>query len=83
MLFVSFNSNTTGVTCGAGDGTRTEHLNSSPVFSVVRVARSLVFYVMFCRSLLALLSVFSCPLYCLSFFDLLFPITPLVSSNSS
>ena len=32
-----------------------EHLNSSPVFSGVHVTRSLVFYVMFCRSLLFLL----------------------------
>ena len=27
--------------------------------------------------------VFFCPLYCLSFFDIRIPITPLISSNSS
>jgi hypothetical protein len=34
----------------------------------VHGARSLVFYVMFCRSLFVLLSLFSWPVYCLSFF---------------
>ena len=38
---------------------------------------------MFCRSLLVLLSFYFWPLCCLSFFDLRFLITPLVSSNSS
>ena len=52
MVFVSLNSNTTGVTCVAGTATLPEH----SVFSGVRVARSLVFCVMFCRSLLVLLS---------------------------
>ena len=48
-----------------------------PVFSGVRLARSLVFCVMFCS-----LSFFFCPLCCLSFFDLItLPITPLISSN--
>ena len=32
-----------------------EHLSSYPVFGEVRVTRSLVLYVMFCRSLLVLL----------------------------
>jgi hypothetical protein len=40
-----------------------EHLSSSPVFSGIHVARSLVFYVMFCKSLF----VFVWPLYGLSF----------------
>jgi len=35
-----------------------EHMSSSPVLSGVRVARYLVFYVMFCRSLFVLLSCF-------------------------
>ena len=35
-----------------------EHPRSSPVFSVVRVVRSLVFCIMFCRSLFVLLSFF-------------------------
>ena len=38
---------------------------------------------MFCRSLFVLLSFFSYPLCCLSFFDLRILISPLVSSNSS
>jgi hypothetical protein len=55
---------------------------SPPVFSEVRVARSLVYYVVLCRLLFALLSVFFWPLCCLSF-DFLFRITPLESSNFS
>ena len=35
-----------------------EHLSSAPVFSGVRVTRSLVLYVMFCRSLFVLLFFF-------------------------
>ena len=35
-----------------------EHMSSSPVFSVVRVAPSLFLCVMFCRSLFVLLSIF-------------------------
>jgi len=35
-----------------------EHMSSLTVFSGVRVARSLVFCVVFCRSLLVLLSFF-------------------------
>jgi hypothetical protein len=45
-----------------------EHLRASPVFSGVLVARFLVFWVMFCRSLFFLLSFFLWPLCCLSFF---------------
>jgi len=54
------------------------HMSSLPVFSGVRVARSLVFCVMFCRSsfVLFLLTI-------VSFFDLRLLITPLVSSNFS
>ena len=43
MMFLPFNSNTTGVTCGAGTAK-----------SGVRVARSLVFGAMFCRWLFVL-----------------------------
>jgi hypothetical protein len=46
-----------------------KHLRSPPVFCGVRVARSLVFCVVFCRSLFVLLY----------FFDLRILITPLVS----
>jgi hypothetical protein len=71
---MSFNSNTTGVTGGAG----TANPDFTPVLMGVRVARSLVFRVLFCRSLLVLLFFFFCPLYCLSF-DLGILITLLVS----
>jgi hypothetical protein len=59
-----------------------KHLNSPPVFSGVRVARSLVFCVMFCRSLFVLLSFFLWPLCWLSF-DWRLLITLLISSNFS
>ena len=57
-----------------------EHL-SSPFFSGVHVTRSIVFCVMFCRSLFVLLSFFFFSLCCL-FFDLRIMIIPLVSSKS-
>jgi hypothetical protein len=60
-----------------------DHLSSHPVLSGVRVTRSLVLCVMFCRSLFFLLSFFVCPFSCLSFFDLRNLITSSVSSNSS
>ena len=60
----------------------TKHPSSPPVFSAVGVAGSYVFCVVFCRSLLVLLSFFFRPLCCL-FLDLWHLITPLISSNSS
>jgi len=60
-----------------------DHPSSSPVFNGVRVTRSLVLCVWFCRSLFVLLYFFCWPLYCLFFFDIRILITPLVSSNSS
>ena len=51
--------------------------SSPPVFSGVRVTRSLVLYACFVDRLSF------CPLCCLSFFDLRILITPLESSNSS
>jgi len=60
-----------------------EHLRSPPVFSVVRVARSVVFHVMLFRSLFVRLSLFFWPLCCLSFIDLRLLIIPFVSSNFS
>ena len=54
-----------------------------PAFQRFYVARSLVFCVMFCRSLCVLLSFFFWSLYCLSFFDLRVLISPLISSNFS
>ena len=50
------------------------------VLGFTRVARSLAFYVVFCRSLFVFLSFFFWPLYCLSFSDLRFLIAHLVSS---
>jgi hypothetical protein len=73
--------------------TLSKHSSSPPGFSRVSVARSLVFYVMFCRSLFVLLSFLFWPLGYLTFFDLrrfclplwylrftAFLVTPLVSS---
>jgi hypothetical protein len=54
-----------------------------PGFSVVRVARSLVFCAMSCISLFFSLLYFCWPLGYLSFFDLWLIFTPLVSSNFS
>jgi hypothetical protein len=55
-----------------------EHPSLSSLFSGVRVAPSLVFYVMFCRSMFVFCTFFFSPFYCLSFL-----ITPLVSSKFS
>ena len=60
-----------------------EHMSSPPFFSGVHVARSLVFCVVFYRSLFVLLCIFFWPLCCLFFLDLRIMITPMVSSNSS
>ena len=63
-----------------------EPLEFTPVFFCgVRVAQSLVFYVVFCRSLFVRLSFFHvihC-IYCLSLFNLRLLITHFVSSNSN
>jgi len=59
-----------------------ERLRSPPVFSEIRVVRSLVFCGMFCNSLFVLLSFFFWPVCFLSF-DLQILITLLISSNSS
>ena len=52
MMLVSFNSNTTGVAHGAR--TASGAYEFTPMFSWIRGARSLVFYVMFCRSFFVL-----------------------------
>jgi hypothetical protein len=64
---------------------RRNHSSSPLVFSGVRVAQSLVFYVVFCRSLFVRLSFFhvSHCIYCLSLFNWRLLITPFVSSNSN
>ena len=61
----------TGVTSGAGTAYHSEHLSSSPVYSGVRVTRSLALCVCF---------VDRCLSFCTFSYGL---ITPLVSSNSS
>jgi len=55
-----------------------QQLLTLPDFSGVRVARSLGFYLVFCRLLFVL---FFWSLCCPSFFDLRLLITPLLSSN--
>ena len=52
------------------------HPLSSPVLSGVRVIRSLVLCVVFCRSLFVFLYFFFWPLCCLFFFDIRILITP-------
>jgi len=75
-------SNTTAATCGE----KTAYPFGPPEFTTdfqwVRVARSLVFYVLFCRLLFVVLSFFLWPLCCLSS-NLRRLITLLVSSNFS
>jgi hypothetical protein len=56
-------------------------LAESPRILRNNIDQSSVFSVMFCRSLLFILSFFYCPLFCLSFFDLQVCIVPLVSST--
>ena len=68
MMFVLFSRNMTGVTCGVRLLTLSEHLGSPPVFSGVRVTRSLVLCVVFCRLLFVPLSFFFWLLCCLAFF---------------
>jgi hypothetical protein len=60
-----------------------EQLTSPPVFSGVRVTRSLVLYVCFVDRCLSFCTFFFWPLCCLFFFDIRILIAPLVSSNSS
>jgi hypothetical protein len=56
-----------------------QHLSSHPFFFRIWFVPSLVFCVIFCRSLFVLLSFFFWPLYCQSFFDWQLLITLLVS----
>jgi len=71
----------TGATTGAG----TVYLCGAPEFTYgfqwVRVARSLVFCVVLCRSLFVFLCLYVWLLCCLSFFDLRILIIYLVSST--
>ena len=80
MYWLSFDLNfliTSLVSSNSSYPSRASELN--PGFCGVHGAWSLVFCVVFCRSLFLF---FVFPLYCLSF-DLRILITPLVSSNSS
>ena len=63
--------------------TLTEQMRSPPDISVVRDTRSVVLFVMLCRSLFVLLYFFVWSLCCLFVFDLWDLSTPLVSSNYS
>jgi hypothetical protein len=54
MMFVSFNSNTTGATCAAGTANHCEAHEFTPAFNGVCVSRSSVFCIKFCRSLFVL-----------------------------
>ena len=76
-MFMSFNSNTTGVISGTG----TDYSSGEDELSGACNAWSLVFYVVFYRSLFVLFSFFFWPLYCLFFFHLRILLTPSVSSS--
>ena len=71
---VSNKSNTMSVTCEAGITYPSGASEFTPVFSEVRVVRSLVLCVVFCRSLFVLLSFFFWSLCCLSFFGFWLPL---------
>jgi len=58
-MFVSFNSNMMGVTCGAGTANHFGAPGFTPGFSGIRVTQSLVFYVIFVVRCLLF-----CPLSC-------------------
>ena len=60
-----------------------DNLSSSPVVSEVHVAQSLVFCVVFCRSLFFLLCLFLLLLHCFSSFELKILMTPLLSLKLS
>jgi hypothetical protein len=91
IIFASFNSNTTSAT----DGTWTIYHSGAPevpsVLSWVCVTQSLVFCVVFWRTLFIFLSFFFRPLYCMSFFrplycmsfELRLLISSFLSSNFS
>jgi hypothetical protein len=69
MMFVSLNSNTTGVTSGTGTVSLSGAHEVIHGFSGVRVVRSLVFYVAVFTSLFVLLSFFFWVLCSLPFTD--------------
>ena len=79
MMFLSFNSNTTGVTCGAGTASPSEATEFTSVFCEVSFTQS-TFLWRFCKSFSV---IFFWPLYCLSFYYLRLLIAPFVSSTFS
>ena len=88
LVYISYtiqhaNHNTAGATCGAGTAYSSGAPELTLGFSGVRVARSVVFCVMFCLSLFVSLSFSFWPLCCMSFFAFPFLNTPLVSSSFS
>ena len=82
MMYVKFNSTMTGVTCGAETVNPSRTPQLTPAFNWVHIARSIVFCVMFYRSLFVFVSFFFWPLCCLSF-DLRLLLTLLVYYNFS
>jgi hypothetical protein len=77
------NKSLTGVTSGAGTAYPSGYQSSPPVFSGVRVTRSLVLYVCFVDLCLSFCTFLFWPLFYLLFFDIQILITPMVSSSSS
>ena len=75
--------NTTGVTSGAGPADPHGAPTFIARFSGDRVTGSLALHVCFVDHCLFFCPFFFQSLYCLFFFDIRIPITPLVSSNSS
>ena len=91
--YLSLNGNTTDVTSGAQSANPSGAPEFIPSFSVVRVARSLMFGVVFCRSLFVplaialsvrrLFTLLITPLYCLSFLFVRLLITQCIFCPSS
>ena len=71
-------SNMTCVSSGSWTACLSRTHELTPVFSGVRDTRSIIFCVVFCRSLFVILRFYFWPLYYLSFFYLRLLITPLV-----
>ena len=63
------NMNMMGATRGAGTVYPSEHMSLPPVFNVIRVARSLIFCLVYCILLSVLLAFFFCLLNCLSIYS--------------
>ena len=81
MIKHDIKSYMTGATHGPGTAYPSEATEFTPIFSWVRVIRSLDFCVLFCRSLFVLFSFFW-QLYCLTF-ELWLLIASVASSNFS